>query len=334
MSTSITSNNQVQVCNHCEERFASRNQLFKHLNKCGVLLRKNKSSSNTTTLLDNEEEEDSIILKELSNYAIYVIGGRVRGRTLGSVERYKFSTGHWELCPSLKENRGSHGACAVGRNIYAIGGGGFDSNLATCETLNVFKTEWEFVQPTTIYRHALVLIPFALKKQKDINLISNTEQVNSILEEEDAVTWVVYAIGGWIDGKLGSSDVERYDTVSNTWSRCASMTVARRLMGAAAYKDSIYVFGGNVDDGEWYSAAVERYDPYADTWSRLADLPFRGPTRYIIILHYYLDSILVIYLIIYTDCTNLRISIYLVPWPVEISFIYSLTASVSTASIQ
>ena len=141
--------------------------------------------------------------------------------------------------------------------------------------MNVFKSEWEFVQSTTIYRHALCLVPFLLKK-KDV-ILSESEQTNM---SSVAATWVIYAIGGWIDGKLCSSDVERYDTVCDKWTRCAPMTVARRLLGGAAYKDSIYVFGGNIDDGEWNSSAVERYDPYADIWTRLADLPFNGPTRY------------------------------------------------------
>ena len=64
--------------------------------------------------MTSQNEDDS----ELSNCSIFVLGGRVRGRTLGSVEKFTFATGLWELCKPLLENRGSHGATAVCQKVY------------------------------------------------------------------------------------------------------------------------------------------------------------------------------------------------------------------------
>jgi hypothetical protein len=46
--------------------------------------------------------------------------------------------GSWERCPSMKENRGSHGLVAVGSGLLlAVAGGGMRANLATCEYLDL-----------------------------------------------------------------------------------------------------------------------------------------------------------------------------------------------------
>ena len=198
---------------------------------------------------------------EEEKYYIYVTGGRLRGRTLGSVERYGLKSNMWEACPTLRENRGSHGAATIGNRIFVIGGGGFDSNLASCEALDVNTNEWQFVKPTVIYRHALALV-----------------STNFIDPHTSIASPSIYALGGWIDGKICSGDVERYDAASDTWSTCASLLVPRRLFGATAFGDRIYAFGGNCDDGVWYTAAAERYDPHNNQWERLPDLPYPGPT--------------------------------------------------------
>lgn len=145
---------------------------------------------------------------------------------------YSYLDKAWSLCPSLNQNRGSHGAIGIGSSLFVIGGGGFDSNLATCERLNVQENEWKYIQPTTIYRHALLLVSIEA-------LVDSTSEKSSY----------IYAIGGWIDGQLCSADVERYSVQSDTWTKCASMNVSRRLLGGCAYNDKIYTFGGNCDDG-------------------------------------------------------------------------------------
>lgn len=183
---------------------------------------------------------------------IYVTGGRFRGRTLGSAERLCLSSLAWEPVPRMAENRGSHGAAAVGQSLLVLGGGGFKSNLSTVERLEPEGCEWRFVAPMTTHRHALAVQSF-----------------------EHAV----YAIGGWVDGSACSDAVEKYDALTDAWTRCGSLIFARRLHGATAVAKSrrIYAFGGNCSDGEWYTSTVEAYNVDSDEWVRRNDLPCAGP---------------------------------------------------------
>lgn len=53
------------------------------------------------------------------------------------VERYSVTERVWERCPSLKVSRGSHGVAAEGGRLYAVAGGGINSNLTSCEVYHV-----------------------------------------------------------------------------------------------------------------------------------------------------------------------------------------------------
>eukprot|EP01035_Chromulina_nebulosa_P017884 gene17884-23500_t len=145
------------------------------------------------------------------------------------------------------ENRGSHGAVSVGNYIYAIGGGGLKSNLATCEKYNINTTNWELIEPMQSFRHALATVAYDNKS--------------------------IYAIGGWYDGSKCSSDVEVYDINLNSWNFVKPMNTPRRLLGASCLNDKIYTFGGISNDGEWFTSVVEIYDIKRDIWSKGPDLP-------------------------------------------------------------
>lgn len=221
---------------------------------------------------------------DMTTCYIYVTGGRVRGRTLGSVERFSFEKSEWQLCPPLLENRGSHGACAVGDKIFVLGGGGFRSNLATCEVFLTQENRWAPIEAMKTFRHALVIVPLSssLKSKKvpkvfDVVDGADVGPTESCDDEIDRISNSIYAIGGWVDGKYCSADIERYDVETNSWHTCAPMSIPRRLLGAAAFGGKIFVFGGNCDDGVWYTAAVECYDPSTDTWTAKQPLPFPGP---------------------------------------------------------
>lgn len=230
------------------------------------------SSSNVN--IQDEMSDDSNIL----NCVIYVTGGRLRGKTLGSVEKFSFSTGKWELCVPLLENRGSHGAIAVCGKIYALGGGGFHSNLATCEAFDVHDNKWCYIASMKTFRHALAIAHFQSNRKLEIysDNVDNSTVYDTGLQQ--SVQNYIFAIGGWIDGKYCSPEVERYDVSLNTWSSCKPMSYARRLLGVATFGGLIYAFGGNCDDGIWYSNIVEAYNPYEDSWVRLEDMPIAGPT--------------------------------------------------------
>lgn len=154
--------------------------------------------------------------------------------------------------PQLIENRGSHGAVAIGQYIYAIGGGGLHSNLSTCEKFSIESQAWSMIATMTTFRHALTVVAYK----------SNA----------------IYALGGWYDGKTCSGETECYHIDSDKWEQLAGMNVPRRLLGATVLQDRIYSFGGNVDDGVWYTNVVEVYDVAADKWEIATSLPVAGST--------------------------------------------------------
>jgi hypothetical protein len=275
-------------CTQCNDTFASRNKLFKHLKLCIG------TSGGTENAVSVAPEVIADTPVDVSGYYIYVTGGRLRGRTLGSVERYCLSSGEWEQCvPSLLENRGSHGALAIEKTVFVMGGGGFDSNLATCEAYDCQAKTWHGISPMETYRHALILASVNVNPENASDI--NSPQKKPKLEGGSATAtestnmptvppkgWQIYAIGGWVNGSVCAADTERYDVQSNQWTRCANMKVPRRLLGATDVDGKIYAFGGNIDDAAntkvWYSAAVESYDPVMDMWEGKRDLPHAGPT--------------------------------------------------------
>ena len=257
------------VCNNCgTAEFNSRNKLFKHVKIC-----LNKPSQ--AQLLASVD-----LSQDLSDKFIYVTGGRCRGRTLGSVERYSLLFQRWEGCTHMMENRGSHGAAAIDNRLYAFGGGGFKSNLATCEMFDSKLQVWKAVAPLKTFRHALVVFSMKISPEfftQKQNVIPITIEHSDHLLLHKSMD-LIFAIGGWYDGSVCSGDVEVYDHVNDSWIACASLEVPRRLLGACAYGTEIYVFGGNCDDGVWFTAAVECYCLATNSWSRKKDLPFPGPT--------------------------------------------------------
>jgi N-acetylneuraminic acid mutarotase len=154
----------------------------------------------------------------------------------------------------MMENRGSHGAGSANGMLYAVGGGGFRSNLSSCECFD--GKEWQSAAPLGVSRHALAVV----------NASNDT----------------IYAVGGWIDGKECSAVVERFTPTSNVWTTVAPLNQARRLHGVAAFaepaggEDRLFAFGGNCDDPHWHTNTAEGYNPSTNRWSFIAPMPAAG----------------------------------------------------------
>jgi hypothetical protein len=92
------------VCTHCGAVAASRNKLFKHLKEC----RPDGDDARPRLQLNGPPlatiEDFQSRMAGVDKY-VYVTGGRHRGKTLGSVERFSLSRCTWEVCPRLIENR-------------------------------------------------------------------------------------------------------------------------------------------------------------------------------------------------------------------------------------
>ena len=232
------------VCQLCNTAFDSRNKLFKHVRVCAT-------KAAVTEVSQQMHPETPTTNDDLF---LYVVGGRQRGRTLRSVERYSFKTNSWEDCPQMLENRGSHGAASAKGVLYAIGGGGFRSNLSSCECFD--GKEWKSAAPLQVSRHAL-----------------------SVVESSNDT---IYAVGGWIDGKECSPEVERFTASTNQWACVAPLNLARKLHGVASLPtsasndDMIYAFGGNCEEPNWHTNTAEAYDPVSNSWSYIAPMPAAG----------------------------------------------------------
>ena len=231
-----------QVCGNTD--FISRNKLFKHLKVCNIEPSNLNEYTTTNALEEYISSHDDIFL--------YVLGGRLRGKTLQTCEKYSFKKQLWEFCPSMIENRGSHGAISIDstKDIFLIGGGGIKSNLSTCEKLNFETQKWELIANMNTFRHALTVVT-------DSNRY-------------------IYAIAGWYDGSKSSDQIERYDINLNIWEILpCSMLQSRRLAGGcfSNYNNKIYIFGGIIDDIKWFTTTAEVYDIELNTWHEIKEIP-------------------------------------------------------------
>ena len=78
-------------------------------------------------------------------------------------------------------------------------------------------------------------------------------------------------------GSCCTGSVERLVEGSACWEACASLSMPRRLHGAAALANKLYVFGGSPGNGavdaKVKTDSVECYLPETDRWEARAPLP-------------------------------------------------------------
>ena len=120
----------MSECDRCHTAFPSRNKLFAHLKTCGIVVPDAHdhvfaSLRNTSAIHETHTDEPGKI--------ICVAGGRMRGRTLSCAEIYFPLDNRWAPAPNMADARGSHGAAGIGDKIFVVGGGGYHSNLSSCE---------------------------------------------------------------------------------------------------------------------------------------------------------------------------------------------------------
>jgi hypothetical protein len=126
-----------------------------------------------------------------------------------------------------------------------MGGGGINSNLASCEILDLTTNKYTPIADLNTPRHGLTAI------------INNNK---------------IYCIGGWIAGTISASITESYDEEKNLWVLHAPLPTPRRLHGIANYKNFIFIFGGSTAD-ESEIDSVECYDTIDDEWNEVKKLP-------------------------------------------------------------
>lgn len=192
---------------------------------------------------------------------LFAVGGRSRGNTIGFVDRFSFLHRRWSHAPRLQEPRGSLGVVLNNDGVlFAIAGSGVNSNLATCEYLDLKepldRQEWKYLKSVGIPRHALAATSTNGGKH-------------------------VYCVGGWKYGTLACKAMDRLNVegrefTSSEWTPCAPMLSERKLHGVASLENKIYVFGGLTAGSHVPLATAEVYDEEINAWTRIADLPKAG----------------------------------------------------------
>uniref|UniRef100_U3FZE4 Kelch-like ECH-associated protein 1 n=1 Tax=Micrurus fulvius TaxID=8637 RepID=U3FZE4_MICFL len=87
------------------------------------------------------------------------------------------------------------------------------------------------------------------------------------------VSGLFYAVGGRNnspDGNMDSDAIDCYNPMTNRWSPCAPMSVARNRIGVGVIDGMIYAVGGSF--GSTHHNSVERYEPERDEWQSVAPM--------------------------------------------------------------
>jgi hypothetical protein len=191
-----------------------------------------------------------------------VAGGSGEVNPQATVETYDASRGGWvEVAPMAEARASNGGACAIGNNMYVVGGLDRDGNaIITVERYCVLSNTWSSV----------AAMPYARSAHRVC-----------------AVGSCMYVIGGKNGEDERLRSVLKYDVDSDSWSEVEPMPEARYDHAACVVDDVIYVVGGfgagNVY-GTLYAPHVRvntiistqtlyKYDTSADEWSKCASMP-------------------------------------------------------------
>jgi hypothetical protein len=169
----------------------------------------------------------------------YVMGGRLVGHTMLSMERYDASSEQWSAVASMATARAGCGACVIAGDIYVTGGLEEDNPLSSMERYSPSNDVWTNATP-----------------MPDVQL--NHASV--------AVGLTMYVVGGT------QMDVFKYDSTECLWSRGAPIPDRRVACAACAVGSNIYVFGG-FDDHNFPQTSVFKYDTVLDTWNTITSMP-------------------------------------------------------------
>jgi N-acetylneuraminic acid mutarotase len=191
---------------------------------------------------------------------IYVMGGvkKVDGGHNGVMSVLKFDsrTQVWSEVTRIPQTRAYAGACAVGSDIYFLGGNGADKSFPTTTFRYDTKTDaWSTLAP--------------MPEAKSLHAIC-------------AFRGMIYVLGGWAADLKAASSVHCFDPVANLWSVVTPMSTSRTKFASFVLGDRMYVMGGKNIDQPLSLASLERYDPVSDTWTQLCAMT---QTRYMFSAH-------------------------------------------------
>jgi N-acetylneuraminic acid mutarotase len=205
----------------------------------------------------------SLPVEDAANHVIYFLGGlfgSYPGIPTNRVWKYNTLTKVWSELPPMPENHSSGGVALVNGELHYIGGVQDDRDL-------------------NVGRHIYLDLD---------NLAAGWKVAADLPDPRDHFGCIVlggkiYAIGGEFGHDITHDQqalVDRYDPVSKTWQRLASMPVAKSHFECSTFilNGKIVAAGGQIGD---YKSTddVSMYDPATNKWSTLGKLPapLQGP---------------------------------------------------------
>lgn len=163
--------------------------------------------------------------------------------TVSTVTSYDTKSGVWKTLPNLPAPRDHAGAALVGNTMYVLGG-------RTHGQVNVRNTTYALD----------VRSPEAGWSQKADMPTARGGLATGIVGS------VVYTFGGEGNPAPGSNGVynqtEAYDTVTDAWTKLASMPLPRHGTSATSAHGRIYIPGGSIAEGAQPVNAVTSFKPH------------------------------------------------------------------------
>lgn len=84
----------------------------------------------------------------------------------------------------------------------------------------------------------------------------------------------IYIVGGLVNGTIGSTLVERFDSAANKWSSVPPLPRPLHHSNVAAVNGKLFVLGGMVGVDGWPAVGSSfSYDPATQKWEQLESLP-------------------------------------------------------------
>ncbi|MDP4181671.1 MAG: S8 family serine peptidase [Bacillota bacterium] len=201
--------------------------------------------------------ERAFFTSEVYNGKIYNFGGEnVNFDAVNTVEEYDPSTGKWTSCPGLSSIRARLASGVINDKIYICGGTDtsskhpFSSALEAYDPVNKTWTQ-EAAMPEGISEHKAVSLNgclYVVGGMRNTGTDSNGYNINDY-----------------------SSNVYKYDPVSNRWSTVAPLTIPRINHSLVTVNGKIYVIGGSNANGVIDS--IQQYDPMTNTWTDKKPMP-------------------------------------------------------------
>ncbi len=155
------------------------------------------------------------------NGIVYAVGGSTTGPS-AAVEAYDPSTNTWKAAAPMPTPRVGPAVGVVNGILYAVGGsccnpGHGSQTLNTVEAYDPTTNTWRAKAPIPTPRRVLAL---------------------------GVLDGILYAVGGFIEGKGAVNTVEAYDPVRNAWTTRTPMPMGRSLLAVGVVDGILYAVGG------------------------------------------------------------------------------------------